>query len=245
MVTTTENLKDNIAVNESLKETSVNPAVTLSISSGPAKTLVVIKGTGFTPLTPITFAYDNVVFTPNEGAITSDGSGNFTCSYTIPVATVGAKTFNISDGISDDQHPTFTITGVYAFPLSDADAFTKDKLKAYKYGEVDGIIIDTSALATVLAIDMRGCSELMIQLINTHGSIALGYAMFGTCIESDTPPAYSAANYSAVPTSTGTITNGNNIIKTITDNYSWIVIQLDTQTPGSNSQASILARQKQ
>ena len=153
-----------------------------------------------------------------------------------------------TNGIGDSAWSNvLAVTTESALPimtLNDHPGFAKT-LKSYKEGSMTGLAVADDADTDFALIDMRGCSELMIQIKNTHATNGLTYTIYGTAEEVNTPFAYDSARYSAISGLTGNIAALANVIKTITDNYSWILVRVRRQTSLQNSQCSILARQKQ
>lgn len=132
--------------------------------------------------------------------------------------------------------PIMILTGHTNFPIF---------LKAWREGALTNLPVADDVDTDFAFIDMRGCSELMIQLKNTHTTHGLTYTIYGTAEEVDTPYAYDPARYGAIATLTGNIAALANVIKTITDNYSWILVRIKRQTTLQDATVSIIARQKQ
>lgn len=134
-----------------------------------------------------------------------------------------------------------------ALPIMTLNAHTNFSsfLKSWKEGIMSNLAVQDDVDTDFALIDMRGCNELMIQIKNVHNSNGLTYTIYGTAEEVDTPFAYDAARYSAISGLTGNVASLANVIKTITDNYSWILVRIHRQTAGQNSTATIIAREKQ
>jgi hypothetical protein len=88
---------------------TVNPAITLSPTSGNVGSSVTVTGSGFAASSTVTINYDGVVQTTSPATVTTSSSGAFSASFSVPASVVGAHTVSASDG-SSSSSATFTVT---------------------------------------------------------------------------------------------------------------------------------------
>ncbi len=84
---------------------SYTPVLTVSPVSGNVGTLLTFSGSSYAPSSPITVSW-------NQGTActaTTDGTGAFTCTFTIPAAPVGGQSFTGVDSQSGTASATFTV----------------------------------------------------------------------------------------------------------------------------------------
>lgn len=153
-----------------------------------------------------------------------------------------------TNGIGDSAWSNVIhITTESALPImtfNQHNDFVKN-LKAYQEGNLSDLPVQDDLDTDFALMDMRGCTELMVQIKNTGDTNGLTYTIYGTAEEVDTPFAYDSARYSAISGLTGNVAAGANAIKTITDNYSWILVRVKRQTAGQDTTVSIIGRKKQ
>jgi hypothetical protein len=87
---------------------SVTASISLSPVNGVVGTSVTVTGRGFAGSSTITLSFNSVGVTTSPTPVQADTFGTFSCSFTVPSSTTGAKTVQASDG----THPataTFTV----------------------------------------------------------------------------------------------------------------------------------------
>lgn len=82
----------------------------LSPSSGPSFTVTNLSGTGFNPNKSITVTYNGNPIATAPASITTDGSGSFGGSITIPLSTPGAHTIQACDSTNLCALASFSVT---------------------------------------------------------------------------------------------------------------------------------------
>jgi hypothetical protein len=99
-----------ISRNTTFTVTGTSPTInTITPTSGPPNTTVSISGSHFAASTTLTFQFDTATLTPT-GSTSTDSSGNFTSSITVPSsASVGTHTITVTAGSTTDT-ATFTVT---------------------------------------------------------------------------------------------------------------------------------------
>src|SRR5256712_1053471 len=91
--------------------TSPVPAITLNPTSGPAGTAVNISGSNFAANSGITISYDNNAITTTPATITTDSTGGFTGSITVPSSSAaGTHTVKATDASANSASASFTVT---------------------------------------------------------------------------------------------------------------------------------------
>ncbi len=91
--------------NKASENINVASAITLPQTTGNVGSQGNISGTGFTPNASVNITYDNNPLT----TATSDSSGRFTTTFTVPRSTHGAHTIIASDGINTSPAVTFNV----------------------------------------------------------------------------------------------------------------------------------------
>src|SRR2546425_5140016 len=84
--------------------------ISLNPTSGPAGTTVTITGSLFLPDSVVTISYDGTAVTTTPGTITTDLSGGFSATFTVPASTVGSHTVSAKDAASNSASAQFIIT---------------------------------------------------------------------------------------------------------------------------------------
>src|SRR5256712_7097515 len=86
-------------------------AISLNPTSGPAGTTVTVSGSGFAANSGITISYDGAAMTTNPGTITTDSTGAFSGSITVPLSSAaGAHTVKATDASNHPASASFTVT---------------------------------------------------------------------------------------------------------------------------------------
>src|SRR5256712_500980 len=88
------------------------PVATISLNptSGPTGTAVNISGSNFAANSGITISYDNNAIATNPVIITTDSTGSFTGSITVPSSIAGLHTVSAQDASANSASAQFTVT---------------------------------------------------------------------------------------------------------------------------------------
>ena len=145
-----------------------SPAISLSKTSGPVGTSVIVTGTSFAPNSSTSIKYNGVT----KATVTSSSIGGFSSTITIPTSAPGANTVSATDASSNNVSATFTVTPSIALSLSTGpigssititgNGFAANSLITIKYNGVDQ--------TTVLSNDEGGFSLTIVIPISTNGS---------------------------------------------------------------------------
>jgi hypothetical protein len=146
---------------------TVDPAMSLSPSAGPAASTATVSGNGYAPFSTITltFAGSGAALTGAGGtSCTTDANGSFSnCGYTIPVKPAGLEPVTASDGTNSG---TGTYTVSPGFTLSPSEGTVGSSATANGTGYVayapitmsfDGHDVTTPCQANLNG-RMSGCS---------------------------------------------------------------------------------------
>src|SRR2546428_436710 len=86
-------------------------AISLNPTSGPAGTTVTVSGSGFAANSGITISYDGAAMTTNPGTITTDSTGAFSGSITVPLSSAaGPHMVKATDASNHPASASFTVT---------------------------------------------------------------------------------------------------------------------------------------
>ncbi len=77
---------------------SVAQNITLNPTTGPSGTTVTITGNGFGASKAITIKYNNISVTTSPASVTTNTTGYFTATFTVPVGSAGTYEVLVSDG---------------------------------------------------------------------------------------------------------------------------------------------------
>src|SRR2546428_22535 len=102
-----------ITINTNSQITAVyrTTALSLNPTSGPAGTKVTISGRNFAANSGITISYDNNAITTTPATITTDSTGGFTGSITVPSSSAaGTHTVKATDASANSASASFTVT---------------------------------------------------------------------------------------------------------------------------------------
>src|SRR5205807_1941178 len=90
---------------------TVTPAITLNPSNGPTGTTVNISGSNFAANSGVTISYENNTIATNPSIITTDSTGSFTGSITVPSSSgAGSHAVSATDASSNSASASFTVT---------------------------------------------------------------------------------------------------------------------------------------
>src|SRR3989449_458431 len=84
--------------------------ISLDPTSGPAGTTVTITGSLFLPGSVVTISYDGTAVATTPATITTDLSGGFSATFTVPASTAGSHTVSAKDAASNSASAQFTVT---------------------------------------------------------------------------------------------------------------------------------------
>src|SRR3989475_3772114 len=84
--------------------------ISLTPTSGPVGTTVTVTGSLFLPGSVATISYDGITVTTTPGTITTDLSGGFSATFTVPASTAGSHTVSAKDAASNSASAQFTVT---------------------------------------------------------------------------------------------------------------------------------------
>src|SRR5207245_520167 len=84
--------------------------ISLDPTSGPVGTTVTATGSLFLPGSVVTISYDGTTVATTPGSITTDLSGGFSATFTVPASTAGSHTVNAKDAASNSTSEQFTVT---------------------------------------------------------------------------------------------------------------------------------------
>jgi uncharacterized repeat protein (TIGR02543 family) len=96
---------------------TVNPKITLAPSSGSSGVSVTVAGSGFAGSSAVTVNYDAVPQTTTPSTVTTNTSGSFSCSFTVPTSTAGAHTVRASQGASSAT-ATYQLVPLYTISFN-------------------------------------------------------------------------------------------------------------------------------
>src|SRR2546425_1142381 len=84
--------------------------ISLDPTSGPAGTTVTITGSLFLPGSVVTISYDGTAVATTPATITTDLSGGFSATFTVPASTAGSHTVSAKDAASNSASAQFNVT---------------------------------------------------------------------------------------------------------------------------------------
>src|SRR3989475_1972741 len=102
-----------VSISTNTQITAVYRIVTISLnpSSGPTGTTVTVTGKNFAANSAVTISYDGSAITTTPTTITTDSTGSFTGSITVPASsTAGLHTVKATDAASNSALAQFTVT---------------------------------------------------------------------------------------------------------------------------------------
>jgi hypothetical protein len=85
-------------------------SISLIQTNGPQGITVTLSGSGFTSNSPITIEYDQQPITPSNLTLSSNGSGLFSTTFTVPPSPPGAHSVKATDGNLFFASATYTRT---------------------------------------------------------------------------------------------------------------------------------------
>ncbi|MDE1764508.1 MAG: IPT/TIG domain-containing protein, partial [Thaumarchaeota archaeon] len=86
------------------------PSLSLNPSTGPAGRVVTVTGSGFASLSAVTLTYDNVALTTSPGTITTDSSGSFTATFSVPSSASGNHNIAATDSKNNRVNVIYYLT---------------------------------------------------------------------------------------------------------------------------------------
>jgi hypothetical protein len=89
----------DVGLSSSTATFTVRPAITISPASGPPGTVVGVTGHGFRPSVTVRITYNNANVTTQPASVSTDTTGTFTASFTVPSVVSGSYAVNASDGV--------------------------------------------------------------------------------------------------------------------------------------------------
>src|SRR5438445_3192345 len=84
--------------------------ISLDPTSGPVGTTVTVTGSLFLPGSVVTISYDGITVTTTPGTITTDLSGGFSATFTVPTSTAGSHTVSAKDAALNSGSAQFIVT---------------------------------------------------------------------------------------------------------------------------------------
>ncbi len=79
---------------------TVSASITINPTSGPSGITVTVTGTGFAASSTITITYDGDAVTTTPSPLTTNASGVFSATFTVPTSDAGTYVVSVSDGTS-------------------------------------------------------------------------------------------------------------------------------------------------
>ncbi|MDE1769010.1 MAG: Ig-like domain repeat protein [Thaumarchaeota archaeon] len=102
---------DNTATPLAQIVNSLTSSITLFPTSGIVGGTVTISGSTFAPSSPISITYNGATLATTPSSITSDVSGMFSATFTVPTSISGANAVQAKDALGDSASATFTVSG--------------------------------------------------------------------------------------------------------------------------------------
>ena len=225
---------------------TVEPQITIDPASGLVGDIVTVSGNGFGANKSIDFYLDDVAV--STGAATSDASGRFTGSLTIPASSGGSHTLEARDSVGNSATATLTVEPKMAITPTTGDAGTEVTVSGTGFGDsktvtikYNGEVVATSPAA--ISTDASG---------SFSGSFSLPEAPAGSyVVEASDGTLSDSADFVAVAGATISSTGGNvgdEIVvsgtgfkanTTVTVTYEAEPDELDTATTDSNGSFAV------
>src|SRR2546428_9009840 len=95
---------------------SVLSTISLDPTSGSVGTTVTVTGSLFFPSSDVTVSYDGTAVATNPSTITTDLTGGFSATFTVPASAAGSHTVSANDAVSDSASAQFTVTSTATPP---------------------------------------------------------------------------------------------------------------------------------
>jgi hypothetical protein len=90
---------------------TLTPTITISPTSGIVGTTVTVSGSNFAPSSTITITYNGMAQSTSPSTVTSNNTGSFTATFSVPVTSNGGlNTVTATDASSNSASATFTAT---------------------------------------------------------------------------------------------------------------------------------------
>jgi len=94
---------EDASANSATATFTVGQKITITPTAGTPDTTVTVTGTGFGASIPITIKYNGVPLTTNPTAISTDATGIFSASFSVPACDIGTYQVEASDGTYSDS----------------------------------------------------------------------------------------------------------------------------------------------
>src|SRR5438445_429877 len=169
----TVSAKDAVS-NSASAQYTVTPSISLSPTTGPTGTIVTIKGTGFAASSGITVTYSGASVTTTPGTISTNSTGGFTATFTVPASVAAPHTVVATDG-SHTASKKFTVTPSISLSPTTGSVDTVVTIKGTGFATKSGITISYDG----------------VSVATTPGTITTDY--FGSFSATFTVPADSTA----------------------------------------------------
>jgi hypothetical protein len=171
---------------------TITPAISLSPSSGPAGATITVAGNGFAANTPYDIWYDtnnnNQVDASDDklADVTTDSSGTFSATVTIPVTATGSKAvMAIGDGLTGvplaSQTYTVNLPGITLSPASGPPGTSVTVTGSTSYQELQALSGSTQTTA--------------VQLTRASRQVSVTASATGTFTATLTVPSVAAGSY--------------------------------------------------
>ncbi len=89
---------------------TVGQKITINPTSGPSGATATVTGTGFAASSTITIKYNNVVVTTSPATVTTNTSGNFSATFTVPAGDAGTYVVQASDASANSATANYEVT---------------------------------------------------------------------------------------------------------------------------------------
>src|SRR3989475_788425 len=103
---------------------TITPTISLNPSSGPVGTTVTVSGSGFASNSGISITYGGTAIITNPTTITTDSTGSFAGSITVPPSSLGTHTVKATDASSNSASAQFTVTPAISLSPTSGSAGT-------------------------------------------------------------------------------------------------------------------------
>ncbi|MDE1764421.1 MAG: hypothetical protein KGH88_09315, partial [Thaumarchaeota archaeon] len=93
---------------------NINPSLTLNPGTGPSSRTVTVIGSGFARSSAVTLTYDGTALATSPSVITTDSSGSFTATFSVPSSASGSHNIVATDSQSDNMSVVYYIDNLSA-----------------------------------------------------------------------------------------------------------------------------------
>src|SRR5437867_10010879 len=87
-----------------------SPGVALTPTTSAIGKTVTFTGTGFAASSTVTISFDGIAQTTTPSPVTTDTTGAFTATFTVPPSTAGPHTVAATDASANSANATLTVT---------------------------------------------------------------------------------------------------------------------------------------